>query len=278
MKAVILAAGYGTRLQRDIDSDRSGHFQHLAGVAKPLLPVGRCALISHWASVLTRTGCVDGIFVVTNALHHEAFQTWAQEFPNVRVLSDGTRANEDRLGALACLQLTIGHFSLDDHLIVIGGDTLFKEDFSLLKFMGRFSELQAECGDSSLVLTYRCKDEETSKYGILEVDHDLRATCMLEKPRPSETQSRKACPCFYLLSRTCLPLLPEFLHEKKFSNLAILEPNCMARLGRTADASNPNSFAAILSRSFSPKPRGKDRSIFSHTGRPFKKLTTSSSK
>ncbi|XP_028848098.1 uncharacterized protein LOC114797363 [Denticeps clupeoides] len=215
MKAVILAAGYGTRLQRDIDSDRSGHFQHLAGVAKPLLPVGRCALISHWASVLTRTGCVDGIFVVTNALHHEAFQTWAQEFPNVRVLSDGTRANEDRLGALACLQLTIGHFSLDDHLIVIGGDTLFKEDFSLLKFMGRFSELQAECGDSSLVLTYRCKDEETSKYGILEVDHDLRATCMLEKPRPSETQSRKACPCFYLLSRTCLPLLPEFLHEKK---------------------------------------------------------------
>lgn len=64
MKAVILAAGYGTRLQRDAAADTTGRYAHLVGVAKPLLPVGRCALISHWVRALTASGCVDSIFVI----------------------------------------------------------------------------------------------------------------------------------------------------------------------------------------------------------------------
>lgn len=215
MKAVILAAGYGTRLQRDVENDTTGTFKHLLGIAKPLLPVGHCALITHWIKAMTASKCVDTIFVITNALYFEPFQEWAREFPNVKILSDGTRTNEGRLGAVACLQLAIKHFSVDDHVIVVGGDTLFKEDFSLLKFTGRFSEAQAKHSDASLVLCYQCKEEETSKYGILEVDEDMRVTCMREKPQPSETQSRKACPCFYLFSQESLPLLDEFLGEKK---------------------------------------------------------------
>lgn len=79
MKAVILAAGYGTRLQRDVSADRSGRFAHLVGTAKPLLPVGRCALISHWVHSLTASGCVDGIYVVVswksiNALISKSFR------------------------------------------------------------------------------------------------------------------------------------------------------------------------------------------------------------
>ncbi|KAG5283127.1 hypothetical protein AALO_G00038640 [Alosa alosa] len=214
MKAVILAAGYGTRLQRDVENDTTGRFKHLLGIAKPLLPVGHCALISHWIKAMTATGSVDTIFVVTNALYFEAFQTWAQDFPNVKILSDGTSTNKGRLGAVACLQLTIKHFSVEDHVIVVGGDTLFKEDFSLLKFTGRFCELQANVCDANLVLSYQCKEEETSKYGILEVDEDMRVSCMKEKPQPSDTQSRKACPCFYLFSKGSLPLLEVFLHEK----------------------------------------------------------------
>lgn len=68
MKAVILAAGYGTRLQRDVAADRSGRFAHLVGTAKPLLPVGRCALISHWVRSLTASGCVDCVYVVVSLL------------------------------------------------------------------------------------------------------------------------------------------------------------------------------------------------------------------
>lgn len=67
MKAVILAAGYGTRLQRDVVADSSGKFAHLVGTAKPLLPVGHCALISHWVHALTASGAVDCIYVVVSS-------------------------------------------------------------------------------------------------------------------------------------------------------------------------------------------------------------------
>lgn len=215
MKAVILAAGYGTRLQRDVENSTSGTFKHLVGIAKPLLPVGSSPLISHWVKALNATGCVDTIYVITNALHHVKFQEWATEFPNVEVLSDGTRSNEERLGAVACLQLAVKVCMIRDHVLVIGGDTLFKEDFSLNKVKETFLDIHAKSEDSNLVLSYKCKDEETSKYGILEVDDDFRVLCMKEKPLSSETESRRACPCFYMFSQTCLPLLDAFLDEFK---------------------------------------------------------------
>ena len=52
MDAVILAAGYGTRLTRDLEQDQTGNWRHLAGVPKPLLPIGHQALISHWLAIL----------------------------------------------------------------------------------------------------------------------------------------------------------------------------------------------------------------------------------
>ncbi|XP_069554871.1 glucose-1-phosphate adenylyltransferase 2 [Brachyistius frenatus] len=215
MKAVILAAGYGTRFQRDVVSDSSGRFAHLAGVAKPLLPVGRRALISHWVRALTASGSVDCVYVVTNALYHAAFEDWAAQFTNVKVLSDETSNNDERLGAVACLQLAVTRFNIEDHVVVIGGDTLFKEDFSLSRVKERFSDVQAKCEDGCLVLSYRCGDDETKKYGILEVDGDLRVVCLKEKPLPCETESRRACPCFYVFSKKSLPLLGTFLEEKE---------------------------------------------------------------
>ncbi|KAM4561775.1 uncharacterized protein V3H82_015688 isoform 2-T2 [Fundulus diaphanus] len=215
MKAVILAAGYGTRLQRDVSADRSGRFAHLVGVPKPLLPVGRFPLITHWVRALNRSGTVDGIYVVTNALHQAAFLRWAEQFPEVQVLSDQTRTNEERLGAVACLQLAVKHFNIQDHAVVIGGDTLFREDFSLSAVAQKLSGLQASSEDGCLVLSYQCGDQETQKYGILEVDRDLRVLRMKEKPEPTETESRRACPCFYAFSKGTLPLLDSFLQEKK---------------------------------------------------------------
>ena len=40
MDVLILAAGYGTRLQRDIKNDITGNYSHLQGLPKALLPIG----------------------------------------------------------------------------------------------------------------------------------------------------------------------------------------------------------------------------------------------
>ncbi|XP_072435120.1 uncharacterized protein [Chiloscyllium punctatum] len=190
MKAVILAAGYGTRLNRDLQNDSSGHFKHLCGIPKPLLPVGNKALISHWMSAIEKIDCIDEVYVI------------------------------ERLGAVACLQLAITQFNINDHVLVLGGDTLFYEDFSLSVVLARFTELQSINCDNNLVLSYLCKDEaETTKFGILETDEEFQVTAFKEKPSLTETTSRRACPCFYIYSKSTIPLIAKFLQEKQNSPL-----------------------------------------------------------
>lgn len=50
---------------------------------------------------------------------------------------------------------------------ILNSDTLFKEDFSISKIRERFSDLQAECENSCLVLSYQCKDEGEYTYAQL---------------------------------------------------------------------------------------------------------------
>ena len=68
MKAVILGAGYGTRLERDLKNDTSAQFSHLIGVPKALLPIGPFgdALISHWVEALKRVAEITEIIVVVS--------------------------------------------------------------------------------------------------------------------------------------------------------------------------------------------------------------------
>ncbi len=63
MKTLILAAGYGTRLERDL-KDETAH-RHLIGVPKPLLPIGGVPLITRWTKTLHGLPSIDDqVFVV----------------------------------------------------------------------------------------------------------------------------------------------------------------------------------------------------------------------
>ena len=65
MIALILAAGYGTRLSRDLEKD-VGKYSHIVGLPKPLLPISGAPLITHWVRVLNRCKKVSGIAVVVS--------------------------------------------------------------------------------------------------------------------------------------------------------------------------------------------------------------------
>lgn len=121
MKVLILAAGYGTRLARDLEAHEE--YGYLKGVPKPLLPIGGIPLISHWMELLKECPSTNGadVYVVVNDSNYQRFEEWSRNFPNVKIVSDGTMHNDDRLGAIACIDLAIKHFNITDHLIVIGG-------------------------------------------------------------------------------------------------------------------------------------------------------------
>lgn len=121
MKVLILAAGYGTRLARDIE--QSEEHQELRGLPKPLLPIGGIPLISRWMKLLEECPQTSGceVFVVVNDSNRDSFVKWSKDYPLVQLVSDGTSCNEERLGAVGCLHLAVQHFKISDHLIVIGG-------------------------------------------------------------------------------------------------------------------------------------------------------------
>ena len=141
------------------------------------------------------------------------FWAWAktQGIPSVNVVSDGTTTNDQRLGAVADIQFGLEHFELMHDLLVIGGDTLMLPSFDLADFINVFKK-----GRDCLVTTYTVPDKDVHKVGIVETDSEGRIKGFIEKPpRPSDTVSRQACPCFYLFHRDALPHIADFLNHCK---------------------------------------------------------------
>jgi UTP-glucose-1-phosphate uridylyltransferase len=142
-------------------------------------------------------------------------------------VNDGTRGNDARLGALRDLALALdasqprGERAPWPPVLVVAGDTLFRPDFHLAAFVASGRRAVAS-GRADLVLTYYglASAAEVSKRGVLELGGDeadedgLRPVLrFMEKPQPSETPSRMACPPLYIYSPRAVDLLAEYLAE-----------------------------------------------------------------
>ena len=157
MKAIVLAAGYATRLRPLTDTR-----------AKELLPVGGRPIIDWIIDAITAVQIVDEIHIVTNSPKVEAFMRWARG-RDVIVHDDGTSSNEDRLGAIGDMLFVIDQAQLDDDLLVIAGDNLF--EFSLADFAAFWRTK----GKASAVAVRDVGSLElASHYGIVALGDDGR--------------------------------------------------------------------------------------------------------
>jgi glucose-1-phosphate thymidylyltransferase len=188
MKALILAAGYATRLRPLTDS-----------IPKQLLPVGGRPMVD-WILDGIRETSADEVHLVTNARFADDFERWAQD-KDVRIHNDGTTSNEDRLGAIGDIRFV----GLDDDLLVVAGDNLF--DYSLADYEAYWSERDGSC-----VAVLDVGDLElATNYGIVEVDGNDRVIGFVEKPEhPPSTLCATAT---YLYEREHVRLVEQYLAE-----------------------------------------------------------------
>ena len=56
-----------------------------------------------------------------NASNYDQFKHWAADFPQVKLVNDGSTCNDNRLGAVACIELAVSTFNITDDLLVIAG-------------------------------------------------------------------------------------------------------------------------------------------------------------
>ncbi len=193
MKALILAAGYATRLRPLTDS-----------VPKQLLPVGGRPMVDWILDKIREAGIAD-VHLVTNGRFADDFARWGAG-AGVHVHDDGTTTNETRLGAIGDIRFVQEHADFDDDLLVIAGDNLF--DYSLTDYIRFWGEKSG----ASAVAVYDVGDRELAKkYGIVDVDQDDRIVGFIEKPTdPPSTLSATAT---YLYARRHAALVDTYLNE-----------------------------------------------------------------
>jgi glucose-1-phosphate thymidylyltransferase len=199
MKALILAAGYATRLRPLTDE-----------LPKQLLRVGGRPMVDWILEKLCEVPEVDEAHLVTNARFAPDFERWAQGLETrlvPRIHDDGTRSNEDRLGAIGDVAFTLKRGRIEgDDLLAIAGDNLF--DFALSEFVGFW------CGKgiaSAVAVHDVGLPELAAQYGVVDVDEDRRLRDFVEKPeRPSSTLVATAT---YIFHRQHVPLVRTYLEE-----------------------------------------------------------------
>jgi glucose-1-phosphate thymidylyltransferase len=196
VKALILAAGYATRLY-PLTLDRP----------KALLPVGGKPMLDHLMEQLEQVEGLDEVYVVTNSKFAEAFREWAAARSGLplRIIDDGTVDDDSKLGAIGDLDLTIREAELDDDLIVLAGDNLFSESIA------PFPVFALRKGGPALGV-YDVGDLDTiRRYSVIELDDDDRVTRLEEKPE--RARSTLAGIALYFYPRSALRYVRQYLEE-----------------------------------------------------------------
>jgi glucose-1-phosphate thymidylyltransferase len=193
VKALVLAAGYATRLY-PLTLDRP----------KALLEVGRRPMLDHVLLRLREMGAEETI-VVTNAKFAGQFEEWAREKRDVAVVNDGTTSNDDRLGAIGDIGFVLETLRIDDEIVVVAGDNLFGEDVSDFARYGR--EV-----DAPVVAVHDVGDlSRMREYNQTEIDGEGRIVFFEEKPEDARTTL--AAVALYYYPRSALPLVRQYLGE-----------------------------------------------------------------
>jgi glucose-1-phosphate thymidylyltransferase len=193
MKALVLAAGYATRLY-PLTLDRP----------KALLEVGGKPMLDHVVERLLPMG-VDGVVVVTNAKFTPHFEQWARGKDDVEIVNDGTTSNDDRLGAIGDIGFVLDRLGLDEELVVVAGDNLFSDDISGFTAYGR--EV-----DAPVLAVHDVGDlSRMGEYNQVEVDDHGRILFFEEKP--TDPRTTFAGVALYYYPRQTLPLVRRYLDE-----------------------------------------------------------------
>jgi glucose-1-phosphate thymidylyltransferase len=205
VNAILLAAGYGTRLY-PLTKDRP----------KSLLPVGGRPILDYLVERLDAAPEIDVLFLVTNARFARDFESWAEERnrrapgarprASLRVLSDGTTSNEDRLGAVGDVQ-----FVLDEAGIAHEGAYVLATD-NLPRFDLRDIITLAKARSASAVFICRSTDTaELKRMGVAQVDADGLISAFEEKPLHPKGEFR--VPPFYVYTPQATASVRAYLME-----------------------------------------------------------------
>lgn len=203
MKAIILVAGFGTRL-----------YPLTQNTPKALLKLGNKSILDFLVEKLEISKAVTEIILVTNGRFFKEFILWHRDSSyrkRIHILTNFVDAPERRFGAVRDLQLALrsGLCGSDDFLVFCG-DNYF--DFPLSHFIHPILSYR----HLPLVGVYDVKEKSiASECGVVLIDSHNLITNFEEKPK--EPKSTKVSIGIYYLPRAYRLKIYEYLEIEKLN-------------------------------------------------------------
>ncbi len=197
MKAIILAAGYATRLY-PLTKNRP----------KALLTINGKAILDYICDEIDTIASVDEIIVVSNHKFYDNFSRWSSKRKGekrIKILDDGTTSEDVRLGAIGDIKFVLDSEKIDDDILVIAGDNFFT--YKLSDFYQFFLSNKKDC-----IIVHDEEDRETlCRMGVVVTDSVSRVIDLEEKP--AVPKSSTAVYASYIYRKETLPLFDTYLKE-----------------------------------------------------------------
>lgn len=171
MIAIILAGGYAKRL-----GPLSLH------TPKPLLPLARRPIIDYVTDTVSRLGpSIEKLVVLTSSRFRQQFGAWARSRnERIEVVSDGSRSEEDKPGAVGALAAFSSKITSD--FLVIASDCLYLDELQGL--VSYFREKQAPV----VALYHAVNTDQVKRGSAVKIDEEGRIVDFIEKPRRPRTE------------------------------------------------------------------------------------------
>ena len=196
MNALILAAGYATRL-----------YPLTQSFPKPLLQIGSKSIIDYIIKGLHKISELKNIWVVTNHTFFRHFQDWRKSHSDktkVEIVDDGTQTPEDRLGAVRDMDFVIQKEKINSDLLVVGGDNLFEFDLRNFAVQGQSHKPYPTMG------VYDVGSKTIAKrFGVVTLDSKGKVAHFVEKP--IHPHSTLVAMCLYYFPKESLPWIRCYL-------------------------------------------------------------------
>lgn len=181
MKALILAAGIGSRLRPVTDV-----------IPKPLVPINGKPLFQYHLESLSYYGVTD-VLTNTHYLHNQIenfVDLYNKAHSNITIT---TSYEENLLGSARTLKENKVFFENEDNFIVVYGDNLTTINY------GALISFHKEKGGVVTIAAYTEPHPETK--GIIVFDDDKRVCKFIEKPKGEQIISNYANAGIYLINK-----------------------------------------------------------------------------
>ncbi len=233
MKAVVMAGGFGTRIQPLTTS-----------LPKPMIPILNVPMMEYILESVKKAGITD--IVILLYFMPDVIKNHFGDGKKFGVNINYVLPDDDYGTAGAVKQ---GEKFLDDDFIVISGDLV--TDFDLNEVIGFH---YTKGGQATICLT---SVDDPLQFGVVITDKDGRILRFLEKPGWGEVFSDTINTGIYVFKRDVLKLIPE---KSNFDFSKDLFPSMMNRgielygfnaKGYWRDVGNPNSYREVFGDIFS---------------------------